>query len=80
MTTGSLSLKSVKQERKPPPVGDRDSTFLKGPAYFRSMASLGMILQAPPHEVIPTTLSEQGTTHQVASKGGIDSFGALNHT
>jgi DNA polymerase-3 subunit gamma/tau len=45
-----------------------------------SMASLGMILQAPPHEVIPTTLSEQGTTHQVASKGGIDSFGAPNHT
>ncbi|SUZ76866.1 uncharacterized protein METZ01_LOCUS29720 [marine metagenome] len=80
MTTGSLSLKSVKQERKPPPVGDRDSTFLKGPAYFRSMASLGMILQAPPHEVIPTTPSEQGTTHQVASKGGIDSFEALNHT
>ncbi len=44
------------------------------------MASLGMILQAPPHEVIPITPSEQGTTHQVASKGGIDSFGASNHT
>lgn len=44
------------------------------------MASLGMILQAPAHEVTTTTLSEQGTTHQVASKGGIDSFGAPNHT
>ena len=44
------------------------------------MASLGMILQAPAHEVTTTTLSEQGTTHQVASKGGTDRFGAPNHT
>ena len=43
------------------------------------MVSLGMLLQAPTHEVAQNTPREQGTTHQVASKGGIDSFGAPNH-
>ncbi len=44
------------------------------------MESLGMLLQAPTHEIAEKTPSEQGTTYQVASKEGIDSFGAPNHT
>ena len=43
------------------------------------MASLGMLLQAPTHEVAQNTPSKQSTPYQVASKEGIDSFGAPNH-